>query len=260
MHEAIGDPSTMSVADDWFGPSAGVDKVLVLDTETTGLKGARFDRDPHIDPLFGGRRPSDGDDSRYDNLNWNNYGDLVVDIGICEASLSSGTVKDVYSAIVGYDTTKWTEDMIHSWIFENTDLTVDQVSAGKPFSIVKREVSDIVRGKWLTTYNVQYDLDLFLYKFPWNLKDTFMECRDIMFSARDICKLKSPLYGVKEYRYPKLDYAYANILEGQDPAGIHGVQDHRALSDARVASNVMIKMYRDGLYDPVDLSGRHSRY
>ncbi|MBQ2485552.1 MAG: hypothetical protein II518_00630, partial [Candidatus Methanomethylophilus sp.] len=99
----------------------------------------------------------------------------------------------------------------------------------------------------------------FLYKFPWNFKSLFTECRDIMFSARDICKLKSPLYGVKEYRYPKLDYAYEHILQGEDPAGINGVQDHRALSDARVASHLMLRMYDDGCYDPFDLSGRYGR-
>lgn len=232
------------------------DRILVLDTETTGLKGA-VEKDPFADPFFKRSRLDDFDGSVYDKLDWSRYGDLVVDIGICEVSLSERTVKDVYSAIVGYDTSTWTEEMKTSWIFENTDLTVEQVENGKPFSSVKKEVSDIVRGRWLTTYNVQYDLDKFLYRFPWNLKGTFDECRDIMFSAKDVCKLKSEYYGVKDYRYPKLDYAYKHILKGEDPAGIDGVQDHRALSDARVASHLMIKLNDDGCYNPLDYSGRH---
>ena len=228
------------------------DTILVLDTETTGLQGAKFKDNPFADPFFKKSRQID-----YDSLDWSKYGDIVVDVGICEVSLSKRTVKEVYSAIVGYDVSTWTEDMRKSWIFENTDLTVEEVAAGKPFSEVRKEVLEIVDGRWLTTYNVQYDLDKFLYRFPWNLEGRFMECRDIMFAARDECKLKSEYYGVKEYRYPKLDYAYKTILEGQDPAGINGVQDHRALSDARVASHLMIKLNDEGKYDPLDMSGRH---
>ena len=47
----------------------------------------------------------------------------------------------------------------------------------------------------------------------------------------------------------KLDYAYSTITEG-DPAGIDGAQTHRALSDARMASYLMIRMFRNGTYEP----------
>lgn len=216
------DKMTFLTLDDFGKP----DRVLVLDTETTGLFGA----------------PKD----------------LVVDIGICEAVLSTGTVKDIYSSIVGYDVTEWPDEMCHSWIFENTDLTVDMVAAAKPFLQVKQEVAKLLRGEFITCYNVQYDLDKFLYMPPWNLKTTFLEVRDIMFSARDICRLPNVDPRIAEYRYPKLDFAYEKILAGADPAGIHGKQDHRALSDARVASHLMIRMFRDGQYDPTDMKGRHA--
>lgn len=234
------------------------DTILVLDTETTGLDGARYEKDPFTDPFFKKSSLDIYGEERLDLLDWSKYGDLVVDIGICEVSLSNRTVKPVYSSIVGYDTESWTDKMKTSWIFENTDLTIEEVESAKRLSKVKKEIEDLVKDRWLTTYNVQYDLDKFLYRFPWNLKGSFMECRDIMFSARDICKLKSPYYGVSEYRYPKLDYAYAHILNGEDPAGIHGVQDHRALSDAKVASYLMIELFDNGNYNPLDFSGRYS--
>lgn len=215
----------------------GPDKILVLDTETTGLVGG---------PEFPG-------DKKHD---------LVVDIGICEACLSTGKVREIYSSVVGYDVDEWSEDMVHSWIFENTDLTVEKVACAMPFFEVKKQVERIVKGRWLTTYNIRYDLDKFLYREPWNLKGLFMECRDIMFSAANVCRLPLPDPRLEtqyeKYRYPKLDYAYEKVLGGKDPAGIHGVQDHRALSDAKVASYVMIKMHGDGEYDPMDLRGRHS--
>ncbi len=235
-----------------FGDFEIPDTILVLDTETTGLDGAKYEESPFVDRFFKQARPVD-----YDALDWSRFGDIVVDVGICEVCLSRRTVKEVYSSIVGYDVSTWTDSMRNSWIFENTDLTVEQVASAKPFSQVREEVCRIVKDKWLTTYNVQYDLDKFLYRFPWNLKGMFQESRDIMLAAKDVCKLKSELYGRSDYRYPKLDYAYKTILEGEDPAGIHGVQDHRALSDAKVASHLMIKLNDEGLYEPLDMSGRH---
>lgn len=231
------------------------DRIFLLDTETTGLRGGLFDRDPKMRPAT-----DPAESTPLDALNWNNYGDLVLDIGICEISLSKGTVKDVYSSVVGYDTEIWGEEKRHSWIFENSDLKIEDVARAPRLSKVIREVTDLLKGAWVTSYNVQYDLDKFLYMFPWCLKGQFREVRDPMFSAQAICKLKSQYYEVSEYRYPKLDYSYKTILEGEDPAGIEGVQDHRALSDARMASHLLLKMYRDGQYDPLDFSGRHSSF
>jgi len=231
------------------------DKIYLLDTETTGLKGGEFDRDPNFRPA------TDPSESTYlDSLNWNKYGDLVLDIGVCELSLKKGTVRDVYSSIVGYDTEIWSEEKRKSWIFENSDLRLEDVQKAPRLSKVVKDVTEILSGHWVTSYNVQYDLDKFLYRFPWNLKGSFKEVRDPMFSATEICKLKSPLYEVKSYRYPKLEYAYEKILEGADPAGIEGVQDHRALSDARMASHLLLKMYREGTYDPLDFGPRHSSF
>lgn len=188
--------------------------VYVLDTETTGLKLA----------------PTD----------------VVVDIGICEVNLPKGTVRDVYSEVVGYDVDSWNEYRRKAWIFDNSDITLDMVRKGKPFGKVRTEVMNLIGGRNVTSYNTDYDLRGFLYKEPWDLKGGFVECTDIMRAATTVCKLKSEYYDT--YRFPKLDYAYGQILEGADPAGIHGRQEHRALSDARMASHLMIKMHRDGDY------------
>lgn len=188
--------------------------VYVLDTETTGLKLA----------------PTD----------------VVVDIGICEVNLPKGTVRDVYSEVVGYDVDSWNEYRRKAWIFDNSDITLDMVRKGKPFGKVRTDVMNLIGGRNVTSYNTDYDLRGFLYKEPWDLKGGFVECTDIMKAATTVCKLKSEYYDT--YRFPKLDYAYGQILEGADPAGIHGRQEHRALSDARMASHLMIKMHRDGDY------------
>ena len=193
-----------------------VDEIYVLDTETTGLYGA----------------PKD----------------VVVDIGITKVSLRKGTVEDIYSSVLGYEVMDWDDYRRNAWIFQNTDMTLKMVEDAPDAMEVISEVRQILKGKNVTTYNVQYDLDKFLYLEPWSLKGTFLQCNDIMLAAKDVCKLPSQYYG-REYRYPKLDYAYEHIVQG-DPAGINGKQDHRALSDARMASYLMIQMFREGTYKP----------
>ena len=193
-----------------------LEDIYVIDTETTGLEGA----------------PKD----------------YVVDVGITKVSLSKGTVEDVYSSVLGYDVDQWDDYHRKAWIFENTDMTLEMVAEAPPAMKVIDDVRRILRAKRVTAYNIAYDMDKFLYRGPWNLKGTFNVCSDIMVAATDVCKLPSQYYG-RKYRFPKLDYAYKTIVEG-DPAGINGIQDHRALSDARMASHLMIQMFRDKTYSP----------
>lgn len=189
-------------------------RIYVLDTETTGLKGA----------------PDD----------------VVVDIGICAVDLGRGKVEDIYSEVVGHDVSAWNDYRRNAWIFENTDMTLEMVAAGKPFQKVRDDVAGLLSGKNVTSYNMDYDMGKFLYLEPWNLRRSFIECTDIMKAATNVCRIPSQYYG-RQYTYPKLDRAYSEIVKG-DPAGIHGKQDHRALSDARMASYLMIQMFRDGDY------------
>ena len=192
------------------------DEIYVLDTETTGLEGA----------------PKD----------------LVVDVGICRVSLRRGKVEDAYSSVLGYDVDGWDDYHRKAWIFENTDMTLGMVEEAPPALHVIDEVRRILRRKPVTSYNTEYDFGKFLYEEPWDMRGWFVECYDIMKAATEVCKIPSEYYG-RSYRYPKLDYAYSKIVDG-DPAGIHGHQDHRALSDARMASYVMIELQKAGLYHP----------
>jgi len=201
----------MSTLDNFF---AG--EIYVLDTDTTGLKG----------------HPQD----------------VIVDIAVCRVDLDKGTVDPVYSSVVGYDTSEWNEYRRNAWIFENTDMTLDMVDAAPPVQEVVADIRKLLRGKKVTSYNTEYDMGKFLYHEPWKMKDLFIECTDIMKAATPICKVPSQYYG-RQYQYPKLDLAYEKIVEG-DPAGIKGVQEHRAMSDAKVASHILVQLFRDRAYSP----------
>jgi len=186
--------------------------IYVLDTETTGLNGY----------------PSD----------------LVVDIAICRVDPKRGTVDNVYSSVVGYKTEDWPEETKNAWIFLNTDLTVDAVSEAPDAKKVAADVANILKGRNVTAFNKDFDLNRFLYHPPWNLHNVIMEADCIMLASKDVCRIEG-LYG--DYKWPKLEEAYSMIVKG-DPADIRGTQTHRALSDAVMASYVLIEMYRNRQY------------
>ena len=186
--------------------------IYVIDTETTGLDG----------------HPRD----------------VVVDIAVCRTDPRKGTVDEVYSSVVGYDVSKWDGARKNAWIFQNTDLTLEMVASAPPAEQVASDIRKLLSGKNVTTFNTGFDLNKFLYHEPWSLRGTIIQSRCIMLASKNVCKLPG-LY--EDYKYPRLDEAYSMIVEG-DPAGINGKQEHRALSDAVMASYILIALCRNGRY------------
>jgi DNA polymerase-3 subunit epsilon len=187
-------------------------EVFVLDTETTGLTGAPFDK--------------------------------VVDIAICKVDLDDGIVTEVYSSVVGHDVSLWNDTLRNAWIFENTDMTLEMVSEAPSEETVIKEVTEILRGSNVTSFNRAFDFDKFLFKEPWSLRGKFIPVRCIMLASVNVCKLPGEF---EEYKWPKLGEAY-DIIVKDDPAGLNGIQSHRALSDALAASYILLELYRSGNY------------
>jgi len=198
---------SVKTLDDWTDP-----EIYVIDTETTGLNGY-----PH---------------------------DVVVDIAICRVSLGTYEIREEYSSVVGYDVSGWTDVMRTAWIFQNTDLTIGDVSKAPDAEKVADDVRSLLNGKNVTSFNKGFDMDKFLYHRPWSIKDVTKGSRCIMLASKDVCKLPG-LYG--DYKWPRLDQAYSMIVKG-DPANINGTQTHRALSDALMASYILIELHRTGRY------------
>lgn len=189
------------------------ERIYVLDTETTGLNGTR-------------------------------YGDLVVEIGIVSVCFETREIREEYSEVVGYDTSKWNREKRNAWIFENTDLTAEDVKNARPLSEIVPEVQNLLRGKAATSYNTAFDFGRYLDWAPWSLPCTVAPC--IMRSAHaavggDIA------FDDGSTTWPRLEKSYA-VLCPEDPAHI-GAQTHRALSDAVQAAHVMLALSDRGLYD-----------
>ena len=187
-------------------------RVFVVDTETTGLCGC--DR-----------------------------GDRVVDIGIVEVDTERGTVMPVYSEIVGYDISGWSEDQKNAWIFSHSDLTLDMVSRAEPLEEIARDVRLILDGNVAASYNEGFDFEKFLFKSPWNVDCALAP--DIMLRAHRL--IDGDHLFSDGSSWPKLETAYRGLCP-DDPAHLDGPQAHRALSDAVVASYVMLALIGRGEY------------
>lgn len=117
-------------------------KIFVIDTETTGLMGAPYDS--------------------------------VLEVGIASVDLADGRISREYNAIIEFNEEKMARYISHfgnPWIFERKHMLKREVYNGTPESVVIREVKDIVGGHLITSYNTAFDLNKFLYKRPWNLKE-----------------------------------------------------------------------------------------
>ena len=130
--------------------------VLIIDTETTGLRGIPEDR--------------------------------VLEIGIAEYDEVSGNISPVYSEMIRYDDivdfdSKYVniDGSRGIWIYRNSDMRMeDTLNAAKDLDTVVREVREIVSGKEVTSYNVGFDFGKFLYQEPWNIRNMVTRKIDIM--------------------------------------------------------------------------------
>ena len=208
--------------------------VLIIDTETTGLSGYPKDR--------------------------------VLEIGIAE--LEGGSVKSVYSEIIRYsDIVEFDRNYVNPngsegiWIYMNSDLRMeDTLNASKDVERVAAEVREIVSGREVTSYNVEFDFGKFLFHEPWNLKDVCSIPYDIMelatkkvysladddlISDKDL--LERLLREREEAYYPnkwiKSIDAYRALCP-EDSMGLVGMR-HRAIDDAVMEGWILSALARD---------------
>ena len=187
-------------------PIKKIDEIYVVDTETTGLDGF----------------PED----------------VIVEIAVCKVDTEKKTVDVIYDSIVGHGVKSWDHLRKHAWIFGNSDLALVDVSKATPQKDVVKKVREILKDKYVTSFNTDYDFTRFLCCDPWDLYEVVKDiCNCIMLSATPVCGIEG-YYG--EYKWPRLEEAYA-ILCKDNPAKVKD-QPHRALSDTLMASHVLLSL------------------
>lgn len=180
-------------------------KIAVLDIETTGFLG---------------------------------NGGSIVEVGIVELDLSNGEITKVFDKLLKeerFDETHTQPPM--GWIFNNSDLTVDDVLNAEPAEDILKEVQEVLNNYPLgcTAFNKKFDFGF--------LKDRGLTIKELpcpMMLATDVCKLPGR-YG--KYKWPSVEEAYAHFFPDDEY-----IEAHRGADDAVHEAKIVHKLYDMGIF------------
>lgn len=184
------------------------DKILVLDIETVG-----------------GFTPKDG---------------FVVEIGIVELNIKTGKVKPVFESLCRES--GMTAKHRKSWIFENSDLTVEEVRAAPMFDEIKPKIQEIISKYELgcTAFNHAFDFG-------------HLEHRGIVFPKKLDCPMKkiTPIIklpsknGRGGFKWPSVTESVSFLF----PNNKKYKEAHRGLSDAVDEAEIVFEMIKRGWFE-----------
>ena len=170
--------------------------IYVLDLETTGLNG------------------------------WDKN-EVIVEIGVVKINQDL-TIENVYHEYVDPRTyTKKQTGWEKSWIFINQYLDPEIVkSKGITFDQLRKDCTELLGNKNVTSYNTKFDLTKYLCNEPYNIVVNQQPC--IMEMTKVLTD--SP-------RYLKLVHAYTLLCNPKSP-----IKWHTALADAQAAAEILIQL------------------
>ncbi|MHA1730712.1 MAG: 3'-5' exonuclease [Promethearchaeota archaeon] len=191
-------------------------KLCVLDVETTGL-------DPHLHHL--------------------------VEVGLVELDLDTGGTRVLFESLVREPGLSPAER--DAWIFNNSDLSYEEVSAAPPLFRVRGEVVRHLRAYRTTAFNSQFDFG-------------FLTERGIRIPNRLPCIMRVATWvvqipkswGPEPYKWPSAEETWDYLFPGE----VY-VEKHRAADDAEHEARILYEMYRRGVYraDDPDWVAAHFR-
>ena len=115
-------------------------EIFVVDLETTGLKG-------------------------YPD-------DYVVEIAVMKVDLQKNRIELIHQSLIHYDVESWDEGLRNSWIFQNTDITLQKIQdSEKDIETVVLEVRRILQNRYVTSFNIKFDFEKFLKHELWNINE-----------------------------------------------------------------------------------------
>ena len=186
--------------------------ILVIDTETT---------------------------TRYFNCEGGPDGNIV-EVGVARVDLESRRVYPELSMIVNAPADG------DEWVFQNTSLTVKDVENGRHASEADTVLARMINHRPVAFYNADFDCHM----IDRDLRKTALTI--CLGSARiDLMEIAAKIEEIPrshagENVYPKAIAAY-DYLCPDDPCGLNGVEEHRALSDAVMEGHILLALDERGL-------------
>ena len=162
-----------------------------------------------------------------------NRGGHIVEIGIAELHTTTGKIKPAYHTVcreagmTGKDRT--------AWIFQNSDLTVEEVRAAPDLESIRSDVAPYLDGYFdlITAYNKSFDFD-FLRDREFQIgKEALCPMR----VATPICKLP----GRRGFKWPSVEEAWRHFFPDEPY-----IEAHRGLDDAMHEARIVYELVKLG--------------
>ncbi|MEJ2127073.1 MAG: 3'-5' exonuclease [Candidatus Bathyarchaeota archaeon] len=158
---------------------------------------------------------------------WSLKNTLICEIGIVNLNLDTGEIKPIFN-----QTCKENDcPDPHSWIFNHTDLTYDEVSNSTHFEEVKKQIQPILESKPVTSWNQRFD-----FKHLENpLRNLVIPTKfwDPMCTLNNFLKLNFRRNG---YKWLKVTEAFRYFYPNKK-----WKQNHRAIDDAQIEAEIIFE-------------------
>jgi DNA polymerase-3 subunit epsilon len=164
----------------------------------------------------------------------------IVEIGIASLDLDTGKVKIVFDSLCCedvFDKKHYTKPL--GWIFENSDLTPEEVWEAPRFLDIKEEVQDLISSHAaVTAFNRTFD-----FKFL-ESRDFIIESKAqcAMQAAHPICKIPNRS-GRKGYKWPNVEEAWKFFFPE-----VEYYEKHRGGDDARHEAYIVYELWKLGAF------------
>ncbi len=158
--------------------------------------------------------------------------DVILEVGIALLDLKNGNIKEIYNELVRE--ARFNESLHDSWIFNNSDMRVEDILKAKPLDLVS--LQKIFNKYQATAFNKGFDLGF--------LRDRGLIINDLpcpMLLATNDCKLPGR-FG--NYKWPSVQEAW-NFYFGRNTKYI---ETHRGLDDAMHEAKIIYKQFQNGLF------------
>jgi len=160
--------------------------------------------------------------------------DIILEIGIVELNPETGETEVVFDSLVKEPS--FGEPLRGSWIFDNSDLSFEDVQNAPLLESFRNELQDIFNEYKITAFNLSFDLGFLKSRgfiFP-------NELLCIMLTSTDICKI--PHYnGGPGYKWPKAQEAWDYFFPNTNY-----IEKHRAADDAKHEAKILYELIKIG--------------
>jgi DNA polymerase-3 subunit epsilon len=154
--------------------------------------------------------------------------DAIVEIGIVLVNTDTKEITPLFNEIVK-DQNFSPEKHKNSWIFSNSDLTIEDVANANPISLYFEEIQSIFNKYPVTAFNKFFDM-----RFMHSRKFVCKDIKCLMLASMDYVILKDKRGAKKK---PSVQEVYDCFFPEEKY-----IEKHRGIDDAKHEAKILLKM------------------